>query len=98
MGTDEVDLLRRAFARLQAIRTAVQGQDRPRISEQYAAEYAVALDELTEAGFNVETFRIPAEHLSVYSYQSNYITKERKYDKVKSVERSYFLMKLDTAL
>lgn len=96
--TDKVDPLRRAFARLQAIRSAVQGQDRPRINEEFAAEYTIALNELTEAGFNVQSVRIPDEHLSIYSYQSNYVTKDRHYDKVRSVERAYFLMKIDTAL
>jgi hypothetical protein len=96
---DRSDLLRRAFHRLQAVRSAVQGQEHnPYIHEKYVSEYHAGLAELADAGFDVATFRIPDEQLFTYSYQRNYVTGERWTDDHRSVDRPFLLMKLDAVL
>ena len=92
------DLVRRAYSRLRAVRDSVAAQTNVRVDDRFGAEFATALDELERAGYDVATFRIPPEEFTVYSYQTNYVTMARHYDARPSVERQYFLMKIDAAL
>src|SRR5450759_4681051 len=94
---DHDDRVRRAYARLAAIRKnlAFSGD----ISESIVNEYHGALDHLASAGYDVEEFRVPAssierEVIGVSGRRGGGI----EYGDGKVVKGSLFLVKLDAIL
>ncbi len=91
-----VDKLRRAFSILNSLKQNVPQNHE--ISEKYVIEYHRVLEELQKQGIDIQEFKIEPAQVKPRLISSNSLTGERTYSEGKYIERSFFLMKLDSLL
>jgi len=93
---DQQDVLKRSYSTLTALKEHLSSSGP--VHEKYVNEYHRSLDNLTSIGLDVSEFRIPENELRFAWASSNYITGETEYHNYKEMEKSYFLLKLDSLL
>lgn len=95
---EEQDKLARALARLRSLKnTLTEGRlsEVYEVSEEYVQEYHKALKHLSEVGFNIDEFSVPAKMLKRSVATSSYITDDVTYREGLWVERTFLVMKID---
>lgn len=92
---DKQDTYKRAHARLTSLKGNLKD---PMIHEKYVHEYHEILATLSEAGIEINEFKIPDSELKQSWSSMNYVSGETEYNDYKEIEQTYFLYKLDSVL
>jgi len=94
--SEHEDSLRRAFARLTALKeNLAKGGD---VREEFVQEFHEALGHLERLKFSVEEFKIPEDHIRPSITSRSNFTGEVTYSRKRYVDKTYFMIKLDSVL
>lgn len=87
------DVLRRAFARLAALKVNLPTGSLVR--EDFVDEYHHVLDQMEAQGLGILEFRIPSEKVHLKVSTGNFATGRTRVSEHKYMQRDLFLLKLD---
>lgn len=95
MTSDHTDKLRRAFARLSALKENLPAG---LVSESFVTEYHEALQHVENCGFDVTEFKIQPSHVNPRVTSFNYLSGRKTYSDTRYVDRNFLLTKLSAVL
>ncbi len=95
------DRLARALSKIRSLRTTLTDTtlaNKYEVSENYVKEYDEALEHLSALGYDIDEFAVPKNMLKRSASSANMMSGKVKYRSGLWVERTFLLMKLDSAL